>query len=225
MRILLVEDDERVSRFVERGLTEDGHTVTVRADGHDAEDQILYGDFDVVVLDLVLPGQSGLEVLRHIRGAGSRVPVLVLTARDSVEDKVRGLRGGADDYLVKPFAFEELLARLQNLARRRQGGPASMLACGPLTLDLGRHDARCHDRPLELTRREFALLECLCRNAGHVLSRAQLEQSVWGDDFDRDTNVVAVYVSYVRRKLASAGAPDLLETVRGIGYRLRTTGP
>jgi DNA-binding response OmpR family regulator len=225
MRILLVEDDERVSRFVARGLSEDGHSVAVRADGRDAEDQLLYESYDVVILDLMLPGQSGMELLRHIRQAGIEVPVLVLTARDSVEDKVRGFQSGADDYLVKPFAFEELLARLHSLVRRNRTVPMATLTCGPLELDLRRHGAMCQGNTLTLTQREFALLECLCRSPGCVLSRTQIEQSVWGDDFDRETNVVAVYVSYLRRKLEAAGASGLLETVRGVGYRLRETLP
>jgi two-component system, OmpR family, copper resistance phosphate regulon response regulator CusR len=221
MKVLLVEDDDRVSRFIARGLTEDGHAVTVRADGRDAEDQLRYDPFDVVVLDLMLPGQSGMELLRHIRAGGIDTPVLVLTARDTVEDKVRGFQSGADDYLVKPFAFDELLARLRNLVRRSGSSARSPLRCGPLEVDPHRREARCNGSALELTRREFALIEYLCRNAGRVLSRAQIEQSVWGDEFDRETNVVAVYVSYLRRKLEAAGARGLLETVRGSGYRLR----
>jgi len=221
VKVLLVEDDERVSRFIARGLTEDGHSVTIRADGCDAEDQLRFEPYDVVILDLVLPGQSGMEVLRHIRADGIDVPVLVLTARDSLDDKVRGLQSGADDYLVKPFAFEELIARLHSLVRRASGAPPGPLTCGPLQLDQHRRSACCNGQPLTLTQREFTLLEYLCRHAGRVVSRSQIEQGVWGDDFDRETNVVAVYVNYLRRKLEAAGAPDLLETVRGAGYRLK----
>jgi DNA-binding response OmpR family regulator len=221
MRVLLVEDDERVSRFIARGLTEDGHSVTVRSDGLDAEDQVLYESYDVVVLDLMLPGQSGMELLRHVRAAGSAVPVLILTARDALDDKIRGLEGGADDYLVKPFAFEELLARLHVLERRARGASPGPLVCGCLALDAVRHVALCNGHDLALTHTEFRLLEYLCRHAGRTLSRAQIEQSVWGDEHDRESNVVAVYINYLRRKLEQAGASGLIETVRGAGYRLR----
>ncbi len=222
MKILLVEDDERLSRFIHRGLTEEGHAVTVRADGNDAEDQIFFEPFDVVVLDLSLPGQTGFEVLRHMRAAGILTPVLILTARDSVHDKVRGLDAGADDYVTKPFAFEELVARLRALGRRAPGAPQSTVHSGPLVVDLARRQAAYGTHELSLTHTEFALLEYLVRHAGRVLSRAQIEQQIWGDEYAGDSNVVAVYVNYLRNKLARCGAPDLIETVRGTGYRLRS---
>ncbi len=222
MKILLVEDDERLSRFIERGLTEEGHTVVLRTDGRDAEDQLFFEPYDAVILDLMLPGQSGMEVLRHIRSAGIRTPVLILTARDAMEDKLRGLEAGADDYLTKPFAFEELLARLHALARRATGSFEAPLRCGPITVDATRRQALCNGRELSLTHTEFALLEYLCRHTGQVVSRTRIEQQVWGDDYDRSSNVVAVYVNYLRKKLARCGVKGIIETVRGSGYRLRS---
>lgn len=225
MKILLVEDDERVSRFIERGLREEGHRVTLRADGLDAEDQMLLAEYDVVILDLMLPGQSGLEALRHARAHLVDTPVLILTARDSLEDKVRGLENGADDYLVKPFAFDELLARLRALERRRRGALSAEIICGPLRIDRLRRRVSCAGRPLDLTAKEFQLLDYLCHHPGEVLTRTQIEQQVWSDDFDRQSNVVAVYVNYLRRKLAAAGYDGLIETVRGAGYRIREDSP
>lgn len=222
MKILLVEDDERVSRFIERGLTEEGHTVVLRVNGHEAEDQIFFASYDVVILDLMLPGQSGIEVLRHVRGAGISTPVLILTARDGLEEKVPGLDAGADDYLTKPFAFEELLARLRALERRGNGSVKSELHVGPLTVSPARYEASCNGEKLSLTHTEFALLAYLCHHPGQMLSRARIEQHVWGDDYDRGSNVVAVYINYLRKKLASVGCRDMIETVRGSGYRLRS---
>lgn len=222
MKILLVEDDERLSRFIDRGLSEEGHAVVVRADGYDAEDQILFEPYDVVILDLMLPGQSGIEVLRHIRATGVNTPVLILTARDRLEDKVRGLEAGADDYLTKPFQFEELLARLRALARRGQTIAPSVLRFGPIEVDTAKRHATCDGHDMPLTHLEFALLEYMVRHGGEVLSRACLEQHVWGDDYDRGTNVVAVYINYLRKKLNAHGMGNLIETVRGSGYRLRS---
>lgn len=224
MKVLLVEDDERLSGFIRRGLTEEGHNVVVRADGNDAEDQVFFEEFDVVVLDLILPGQTGFELLRHVRAAGINTPVLILTARDQLADRVRGLDAGADDYLTKPFAFEELLARMRALERRGKGTTISKLQCGPITLDPASRSASCHGAELSLTHTEFALLEYLCRNVGRVLGRAQIEQQVWGDETERDSNVVAVYINYLRKKLAAHGAAGLIETLRGSGYRLRSSG-
>ena len=221
MKLLLVEDDERLSGFIKRGLTEEGHTVVVRDNGVDAEDQIFFEEYDVAILDIMLPGQSGFEVLRHARAAGITVPVLMLTARDGVADRVRGLDAGADDYLTKPFAFEELLARLRALERRGAGRTANVIQCGPLSLDLARRSATCQGAEISLTHTEYALLEYLCRNAGRLLSRAQIEQQVWGDEYERDSNVVEVYINYLRKKLTACRAAGLIETVRGSGYRLR----
>ena len=223
MKVLLVEDDERLSRFIERGLTEEGHTVVVRAHGQDAEDQILFEPYDVVILDLMLPGQSGMEVLRHVRATGINTPVLILTALDRLEDKVRGLEAGADDYLTKPFEFEELLARLRALTRRATAVAPGPLEFGALTIDPHTRQAWCAGEELALTHLEFALLEYLGHHAGQVLSRARIEQQVWGDEHDRASNVVAVYINYLRKKLAKHGCAHLIETVRGWGYRLRST--
>lgn len=222
MKVLLVEDDVRLSRFVERGLSEEGHVVVVRDNGLDAEDQICLEQYDAVILDLMLPGQSGLEVLRHVRAGGITTPVIILTARDRLEDKIRGLEAGADDYVAKPFAFEELLARLRALHRRSEGlSGGGLLSCGPLTLDGMKRQVRCDDVDLALTHTEYALMAYLIHNPNRILSRAQIEQHVWGDDYDRATNVVAVYINYLRKKLDGRGYRDLIQTVRGFGYRLR----
>lgn len=224
MKVLLVEDDVRLSRFVERGLSEEGHTVIVRDNGNDAEDQICLEEYDVVILDLMLPGQSGFEVLRHIRAAGVGTPVIILTARDRLEDKIKGLEAGADDYLTKPFAFDELLARLRAVHRRSVSLVRGTLTCGPLSLDSTSHQIRCNGIDLALTHTEYALMAYLLHNPNRILSRTQLEEHVWGDDYDRATNVVAVYISYLRNKLAAHGYRDLIQTVRGFGYRLRCDG-
>jgi len=221
MKLLLVEDDIRLSRFVERGLSEEGHVVVVRNNGFDAEDQICLEQYDAVILDLMLPGQSGLEVLRHVRAAGIATPVIILTARDRLEDKIRGLEMGADDYVTKPFAFEELLARLRAVHRRSEGRPGGLLRCGPITVDSVSREVECDGVALALTHTEYALMAYLVQYPNRILSRAQIEQHVWGDDYDRATNVVAVYINYLRNKLAAAGHRDLIETVRGLGYRLR----
>lgn len=221
MKILLVEDDIRLSRFIERGLSEEGHTVIVRDNGYDAEDQICLEEYDVVILDLMLTGQSGFEVLRHVRSAGIATPIIILTARDRLEDKIKGLEAGADDYLTKPFAFEELLARLRALHRRNLGTLGSTLTCGPLTLDSAFHQIRCDGNELALTHTEYTLMAYLIHNPNRILSRTQIEEHVWGNDYDRTTNVVAVYINYLRKKLAACGYRNLIQTVRGFGYRLQ----
>lgn len=221
MKILLVEDDIRLSRFIARGLAEEGHTVVVRDNGVDAEDQICLEQYDIVILDLMLPGQSGLEVLRHTRGAGVTTPIIILTACDRLEDKVKGLEAGADDYVTKPFAFEELLARLRALQRRTDGVTSSALTCGPITIDTVNRQVLCKGINLQLTHTEYTLMTYLAHNPNRILGRAQIEQQIWGDDFDRSTNVVAVYINYLRNKLAAHGQRDIIETVRGFGYRLR----
>jgi len=221
MRILLVEDDDRLSGFMERGLTEEGFMVTTRTDGYDAEDQATLVEHDVVILDLGLPGQSGLEVLRHIRAAGIQTPVLVLTARDQLADKVRGLDLGADDYLTKPFDFEELLARVRALGRRGERLVLPEIACGPIRMNPAKRSAWCGGCGLTLTHTEFELLQFLCEHPGIVLTRARIEAHVWGVEHDRRTNVVAVYVNYLRKKLSRCSCGGLIETVRGAGYRMR----
>jgi DNA-binding response OmpR family regulator len=217
--VLVAEDEERIAQFVVKGLRAAGYATTVAADGPTALDQAMSGAHDLVVLDIGLPGIDGFTVLRRLREARNAVPVVILTARDSVDDTVAGLDGGADDYLSKPFRFEELLARIR--LRLRSTAPpgtdeATVLRCGELELDLLTRHAAVGGRRVELSAREFTLAETFLRNPGQVLSRVQLLDRVWGYDFDPGSNVVDVYVRYLRRKLGA----DVIETVRGAGYRL-----
>jgi DNA-binding response OmpR family regulator len=217
-RILIVEDEERIASFVAKGLRADGHTTAVATDGHVGLDRALSGDFDLVVLDIGLPGLDGFAVLEQLRAQGSRVPVIVLTARDSVGDTVSALEGGADDYMPKPFRFAELLARIRLRLRPAAGAGASrndVLEHGGVRLDLRTRRASVRDREVELSAREFALAEMFMTNPGQVLSREQLLDHVWGLDFDPGSNVVDVYVGYLRRKLGA----ESIQTVRGMGYR------
>lgn len=219
-RILIVEDEERIASFVAKGLRAEGHSVVTVGDGRAGLDHALGGGFDLVILDIGLPGLSGFEVLHQLRGQGGTVPVIVLTARDSVTDTVSALEGGADDYLSKPFRFAELVARVKlRLRGSVAAGPADQagtLVAGPIRLDLGTRRASVAGRDVELSTREFRLAEYLTRNAGRVLSREQLLDHVWGYDFDPTSNVVDVYIGYLRRKLGAS----LIVTVRGVGYRL-----
>jgi DNA-binding response OmpR family regulator len=216
-RILIAEDEERIVSFLEKGLRSSGYVTTAVFSGPDALAYARDDDFDLLILDLGLPGLDGQEVLRQLRERGERLPVVILTARDGVEDTVAGLEGGADDYVTKPFRFEELLARVR--VRLRDGAQAAettVLSHGSLTLDLRTRRAARDGRTVELTAREFALLETLLRHPDQVLSREQLLSHVWGYDFDPGSNVVDVYVRYLRRKLGA----DVVETLRGMGYRL-----
>jgi DNA-binding response OmpR family regulator len=215
-RILIAEDEPGIASFVEKGLRAAGHSTLVVDDGLTAASAARDRDFDLMILDLGLPGIDGQTALAEIRGRGERLPVIILTARTGLLDTVAGLEGGADDYVTKPFAFEELLARVK--ARLRDPGSPDLaeLSAGEVTLDLRTRRARVGTRVVELSAREFILAETLMRHPGQVLSRQQLLSSVWGYDFDPGSNVVDVYVGYLRRKLGK----DLIETVRGMGYRL-----
>ena len=215
-RILLVEDEPRITAFLEKGLRAAGHSTTAVGRGEDAVSLVLSGEVDLVVLDLGLPGIDGYEVLRRLRAAGRSEPVIILTARDTVDDTVAGLDLGADDYLTKPFRFEELLARVRARLREQPSVAETVLATDLLRLDLRTRRVTVDGREVELTAREFALLEAFLRHPGQVLSREQLLSRVWGYDFDPGSNVVDVYVRYLRRKLG----PEMIETVRGMGYRL-----
>ncbi|MBW4661206.1 MAG: response regulator transcription factor [Drouetiella hepatica Uher 2000/2452] len=218
-RILIVEDESRISAFLEKGLQANGFTTTVLRDGRDAAQMILGNDFDLVILDLGLPGKDGFMVLEELRGQGATTPVIILTARDEVTDKVAGLESGADDYVTKPFRFEELLARVR--ARLRTVGAAvdteALLKCREVTLNLRTRRAQVDDHVVELSSREFILAETFFRHPDQVMSREQLLNHVWGYDYDPGSNIVDVYVGYLRKKLGEG----LIETVRGIGYRLK----
>ena len=215
-RILIAEDEQRIASFLQKGLRSNGFTPTVVEDGAAALDYAMTGDFDLVVLDIGLPVMDGFAVLRRLRGAGSTLPVIILTARDSVSDTVAGLEGGADDYMAKPFRFEELLARVRLRLRDSSEPEKTVLSYGGVSLDLRTRRASVGSRVVDLSAREFALAETFLRSPGQVLSREQLLSHVWGYDFDPGSNVVDVYVRYLRRKLGAAR----IETVRGMGYRL-----
>jgi DNA-binding response OmpR family regulator len=216
-RILIAEDEQRIASFVEKGLRANGFTTTVAPDGDAAFEYALTGGFDLVVLDIGLPGRDGFTVLRQLREDRVTVPVIVLTARDSVRDTVAGLEGGADDWMTKPFRFEELLARIRLRLRTAARAPeVTVLRSGGLSLDLRTRRARAGDRTVDLTAREFVLLELFLRHPGQVLSREQILSHVWGYDFDPGSNIVDVYVRTLRRKLGA----ERVETVRGMGYRL-----
>jgi DNA-binding response OmpR family regulator len=219
MRILVVEDERKVANFVRQGLEEEGHAVEVAADGAAALDLGLADPpFDLIVLDVMLPRRDGFAVLRGLREHGVPSPVLMLTARDAVGDKVAGLNAGADDYLAKPFAFEEFLARVRALLRRGSEQRTAMLKLADLTLDPVQRAVKRGTRRIMLTPREYALLEYFLRNAGRVLTRPLLAQHVWGVDFDTESNLIDVYVGYLRRKINGEGEAPLLHTVRGVGY-------
>ncbi|WP_078594525.1 response regulator transcription factor [Streptomyces sp. NRRL S-920] len=223
-RILVVDDDPEVRAAVEDALTIEGHLVRGAADGHRALTAVARWEPDLVVLDVLMPVMDGLAVCRQLRAAGDRTPVLVLTALDSVSERVDGLDAGADDYLVKPFALDELVARVRALLRRatpeRPASDTDDLSYGDLVLDPATRTGRRGERHVEFSRTEAVLLELLMRNAGQVLPRELIQRAVWGRDFGPDSNSLAVYVGYLRRKLESGGEPRLVHTVHGVGYRL-----
>ncbi len=221
MRILVVEDERKVASFLRQGLQEEGHAVETAGDGAAALDMLVEGPgYDLVVLDVMLPKRDGFDVLKTLRQRRVQTPVLCLTARDAVSDKVAGLDLGADDYLTKPFAFEAFLARVRALLRRGTGQRAPVLKLADLTLDPATRTVTRDGRRITLTTREYALLEYFLRNVGRVLSRPMIAQHVWGLDFDPESNIIDVYVGYVRRKIDGDGERRLLHTVRGAGYML-----
>ena len=217
-RILIAEDEPRIASFLEKGLKANGFTTSVAADGQEALFRARSGEFDLLVLDIGLPGKDGFSVLRDLRRGGSSIPVVILTARDGVDDTVAGLDGGADDYVTKPFRFEELLARVRVRLRGERAQEETVLSVGDLSLDLRTRRVRVGDRDIELTAREFTMLEVFLRHPGQVLSREQLLSHVWGYDHDPGSNVVDVYVGYLRRKLGK----ERIATVRGMGYALQS---
>jgi two-component system, OmpR family, response regulator MprA len=221
-RVLVVDDEPAVRRALERALKLDNYDVELAADGQEALDALALSPADAVVLDVMMPGVDGLEVARRMRRAGDRTPILMLTARDAIDDRVTGLDVGADDYLVKPFALRELQARLRALLRRAvEGSDGEVMHFGDLTLDPGAHEVRRGGRRIELTRTEFLLLELFLRHPRQVLTRSQIFEHVWGYDFGPTSNALGVYMGYLRRKTEAGGEPRLLHTVRGVGYILR----
>jgi two-component system copper resistance phosphate regulon response regulator CusR len=222
MRILIVEDEPKVASFIRQGLQEERHSVDVAGDGAEALDLLSTVPApDLIVLDLLLPKRDGFSVLRTLRERGVATPVLVLTARDTVTDKVACLDLGADDYLTKPFAFEEFLARVRALLRRGIGQATPLLRVADLTLNPATREVARAGRPISLTTREYTLLEYLMRNAGRVLTRPMIAEHIWHLDFDSETNTIDVYVGYLRRKIDTPGVPRLIHTVRGSGYVLQ----
>jgi two-component system OmpR family response regulator len=224
MRVLVVEDEAKMAALLRRGLDEEGYAVDVATNGQDAVWFAAENEYDAIVLDVMLPDMDGFEVCRRLREADHWAPVIMLTARDAIVDRVSGLDVGADDYLTKPFSFDELLARLRSLIRRGARARPAELICGDLVLDPATHGASRAGSQIQLTSKEFALLEYFMRHVGEVLSRTRLIEHVWDFAYEGDSNVVDVYVRYLREKIDRPFGRDSLETLRGVGYRLRSGG-
>ena len=221
MRILIAEDEKTLNATLKKRLEEQSYSVDACLDGQEALDYLDSAEYDVVLLDIMMPKKSGLEVLRALRKKGRQTPVLLLTAKDSIEDRVDGLDAGADDYLVKPFAFEELMARIRVMLRKKSGQSSNLLSVGDLTLDLGTHTVVRDGQPISLSSREFALLRYLVMNQGMILSRDQIEQHIWNYDYEGSSNMIDVYIRYLRNKIDDPFEKKLIHTVRGAGYVLR----
>ncbi len=221
MRVLVVEDDRKVASFIRKGLMEEGYAVDVAPEGETGLAMGLDRLHDIIILDVMLPGKPGFQVVRELRQAKVATPVLLLTAREAVEDRVQGLDAGADDYLTKPFAFAELLARMRALLRRGATAQAPLLRLADLTLDPARRTVKRGEEVISLTNREFALVEYFMRNPGRVLTRTMIAEHVWDYSFDSDTNVIDVYVNYLRKKIDAGRERKLIHTVRGVGYVLK----
>jgi heavy metal response regulator len=221
VRILVVEDEKKVATFIKKGLEEENYAVDIAYDGEEGLSLAQMNEYDVILLDIMLPKLDGREVLRRIRGNGSSVPILILTAKDSVEDIVSGLDSGSDDYLTKPFSFAELVARIRALLRRRTGEKKDTLTAGDLSLSVSTRRARRGSREIELTAKEYALLEYFMRNPNRILTRTLISEHVWDYDFDPTTNVIDVYVNYLRKKIDRGFEKKLIHTIRGSGYMLK----
>ncbi len=220
MRILIVEDEKKIAEFMKRGLKEEGYAVDVAYDGEEGQFLARTNTYDLIILDLMLPKLDGISLCKGLRKEGLAVPVIMVTAKDAVEDKVAGLDSGADDYITKPFAFEELLARIRALLRKK-GVPATTLLVDELTLDLVTHKVTRRGAEIILTAKEYALLEYMMRNAGKVITRTMISEHVWDTDFDTFTNVIDVYINYLRKKIDAGNSKKLIQTVRGRGYMLK----
>jgi DNA-binding response OmpR family regulator len=221
VRILVAEDEKKIAGFVRKALEEQGYSVDVAGDGDEAYAFATTQSYDLLVLDIMLPGRDGLSVLRSLREQHNTVPVIVLTARSALEERLEGLNLGADDYLTKPFFVEELIARVQALLRRASGEQLSLLQAGDLVVNLITREVKVGERSLELTAREFSLLEYLMRSPGRVYTRTQILEHVWSYDFDTNTNLIDVYIQRLRKKLDPSGEGRFVETIRGVGYRFR----
>jgi len=221
MRILVVEDEKKIADFVKRGLKEEGYAVDVAYDGENGLFLAKTNQYDLILLDLMLPKMDGLEVCRQLKKEACPAPIIMVTAKDTVEDKVTGLDSGADDYLTKPFAFEELLARMRAVLRKKESKAANLLKVDDLSLDLLSHKVSRGEKEVSLTAKEYALLEYLMRNAGSIVTRTMISEHVWDIDFDTFTNVIDVYINYLRNKIDSPHEKKLIRTIRGRGYTLK----
>lgn len=224
MNVLLVEDEKRIAGFVKKGLAEQGFQVDHVADGDEALERMLSRPYDAIVLDIMLPGRDGLSVLRQFRKKGHTAPVILLTARSALDERVEGLNAGADDYLTKPFYVEELVARLHAVIRRASDEPMSLLRAGEVAVNVLTREVTVGGEPVKITAREFGLLEYMMRNPGRVYTRTQLLEHVWGYDFDPSTNLVDVHIQRLRKKVSPDKDNPLIETIRGVGYRVRKGG-
>lgn len=225
MRVLFAEDEQDLNNIITMALKQEGYSVDPCFDGEEAYDYLSATEYDVAILDVMMPKMDGFQVLKKIRDEGNKTPVLMLTARDSVEDRVYGLDNGADDYLVKPFSIEELKARLRVLTRVGSGQKSSVLVAGDLSVDIASHKVMRGDREIELSSKEFSLLEYMMHNQDIVLSREKIEDHIWNFDYEGGTNVVDVYISYLRKKIDEGENVKLIKTVRGVGYKLSAEQP
>lgn len=221
MKLLLIEDEKKVANFINQGLSEEDYEITCAYDGEEGLEKALGDEYDGIILDLMLPKRDGITILRELRARGINTPVLILTAKGTTQDKIIGLDSGADDYLAKPFHFEELTARIRSMLRRSAVEKTTQVVVSDLVLDTVTHKARRGEEEIELTAREYALLEYLMRNAGRVLSRSVITQHVWNYSFYADSNLVDVYINRLRNKIEVDGAPRLIHSIRGVGYVMR----